>query len=276
MWEDLQKDTSFGDLQSGSKSWNEFVLRRLGFEDSELTLATVPEVFSNALRPGDQIRALNDQPVNGFYSLNQLLTANRKSTVSISISRGGQTLKKEVELVPTDVQRPEGKVTIYRFPVSFFGMAEYPKPFVQTYDSFFGALGYGIRTTANQSWVLVEAIAGLFSGDVPLQSLGGPIMIAQVAGKSAELGWKTFVTSLALISINLGIINLFPIPILDGGQLCMVAVEWIRRRPLSEVAMENYQKVGFVMVLALAIMATYNDVSRFWSSMIAGLMELVK
>ena len=94
------------------------------------------------------------------------------------------------------------------------------------------------------------------------------MLIAKVAGDSARHGWQTFITSMALISVNLGLLNLFPIPVLDGGQLVLMLVEGLKRRPLSAVASENFQKVGFAMVLALVVLATYNDLSRFWRSML--------
>ena len=114
------------------------------------------------------------------------------------------------------------------------------------------------------STFLVETIGNLISGEVPLGALGGPILIAKVASESAKHGMVTFLTTLALISVNLAMINLFPIPVFDGGQLLIVATEAIRRKPLSEIAIENFQKVGFVMILVLVFLATYNDVKRFW------------
>jgi regulator of sigma E protease len=98
------------------------------------------------------------------------------------------------------------------------------------------------------------------------------MLIAKVAGDSAKAGWQTFLGSLALISINLGIINLFPIPVLDGGQLVLMGAEAVRRRPLRERSIENFQKLGFAMVMALVVLATYNDLSRFWKSMLESLV----
>jgi regulator of sigma E protease len=79
---------------------------------------------------------------------------------------------------------------------------------------------------------------------------------------------------MALISINLGLLNLFPIPVLDGGQLVLMGAEGVRRRPLREAAVENFQKVGFAMILALVVLATYNDLSRFWKSMLESVVGL--
>jgi regulator of sigma E protease len=102
------------------------------------------------------------------------------------------------------------------------------------------------------------------------------MLIAKVAGDSARRGWQTFLGSMALISINLGLINLFPIPVLDGGQLVLIGVEGVRRRPLREAAIENFQKIGFALVMALVVLATYNDLSRFWRSMLESVVGIFK
>ena len=94
------------------------------------------------------------------------------------------------------------------------------------------------------------------------------MLIAKVAGDSAALGLAAYLSTLAIISINLCMINLFPIPVLDGGQLVMLAAEKIKGSALSEAGIENYQKVGFVMVMGLILLSTYNDLGRFWASML--------
>lgn len=100
------------------------------------------------------------------------------------------------------------------------------------------------------------------------------MMIAKVAGDSAKMGWKSYFGTMALISINLGVINLFPIPVLDGGQLLLVGAEAIKRRRLEPKSVENFQKIGFVLLFSLIILSLYNDLSRFWASMLAGLRDL--
>ena len=143
-----------------------------------------------------------------------------------------------------------------------------PEPLVERYSNPFRAVAYGVRQTAVQTHELFGNVISLVSGEIPLKALGGPMLIAKVAGDSARRGWQTFIASMALISVNLGLLNLFPIPVLDGGQLVLMLVEGLKRRPLSEAALENFQKVGFTMVLALVVLATYNDLSRFWRSML--------
>jgi regulator of sigma E protease len=149
-----------------------------------------------------------------------------------------------------------------------------PEPIYEVYKNPLSAISYGLKETAHQTGELAANVFELITGEVPLKALGGPMLIAKVAGESARRGWQTFLGSMALISINLGLLNLFPIPVLDGGQLVMMGVEGIRRRPLSEVAIENFQKIGFAMIMALVVLATYNDLSRFWKSMLSSVVGL--
>jgi len=143
---------------------------------------------------------------------------------------------------------------------------------IEKYSNPLSALRYGFEETGRQMVMITGALFHLVSGEIPVKALGGPIMIAKVAGDSAKLGWQAFLTSLAMISVNLGLVNLFPIPVLDGGQMILFSVEGILRRPLSERAMEAFHKLGFICVMALVLLATYNDLSRFWKSMLTSIL----
>ena len=116
-----------------------------------------------------------------------------------------------------------------------------------------------VAHTARLTRSIVDTIGQLFSGQVSSKQLGGPIKIAQVAGASARQGVLPFVELLALFSINLGFINLLPVPMLDGGHLFFYAIEAVRRRPLSERAMEWSFRGGLAAILALLVFATFND-----------------
>ena len=103
-------------------------------------------------------------------------------------------------------------------------------------------------------------------GTVSSKNIGGPITIAQIAGTSAEQGLLPFIYFLAMISVSLGILNLLPIPILDGGHLVMNFVEWFRGKPLSEGTQIQGQKVGIILLLSLMFLAFFNDLSRLFGS----------
>ena len=102
----------------------------------------------------------------------------------------------------------------------------------------------------------------MISGSVSSENIGGPIQIAQVAGSSAKAGLIPFISVIALISINLGILNLLPIPILDGGQLVLIAAEKLKGSPLSDVFVEYAHRIGLFFVVSLMIFAVFNDFAR--------------
>ena len=193
---------------------------------------------------------------------------NQRKNVVIQVERAGSPLSISLTMQEVEVQRPTGKATLYVFPFAFLGSLIPATPVLTQYTNPLLALQHGVMETWNLSRTMVEALGGLLVGAVPMQSLGGPIMIAKIAGYSMKAGWETFVQVLAMISINLGILNLFPIPVLDGGRLLLLGVESIRRRSLSEESVERFQKLGFMMVLLLTFLATYNDLSRFWVSIV--------
>jgi len=246
----------------------------LGLTDSQLTLREVRKPLDKTLQPGDRVLSLNNQPVASIFDLSEVLQDNRTAETPITVVRGNETLDLIANLEPIEVQKASGKVTMFTFPATFLGQAESPPPYVEKYDSFVQAALYGIKETAIKSGAIVGAIWGLITGTLPLKALGGPMLIAKVAGDAAEAGWQAFFATMAIISIILGMLNLFPIPALDGGQLVLVGAEAFRRRPLTEAAIENFQRVGFVMIMALVVLATYNDLSRFWSSMLKGMTSL--
>ena len=119
------------------------------------------------------------------------------------------------------------------------------------------------------SFMIFEMMGRLFVGRVPASELGGPIMIAQQAGRLAHEGIAEFLNFLALISVNLGVINLLPIPVLDGGHLAFFAAEGLRGRPLSVRFREMAQQVGLVLILALFVFVFYNDIARLVGAWLA-------
>ena len=110
---------------------------------------------------------------------------------------------------------------------------------------------------------MMRAMFGLlFRHEVSFQSIGGPLMIGQLAGMAGQEGAESFIGMMALISLNLGLINLLPIPMLDGGQIAMIAAEAVTRRPLSRKLRERIMLVGLALIVALMLFATRNDIMR--------------
>lgn len=246
----------------------------VGLTHSMLTVGSAQNTLEGVLQAGDRMIAFNDQPLRHYFHLEELVEKNAQENVNVTIARDGAVSDVAVQLYGVDIQKPEGKVTLYTFPVTFWGYPEAPDPVIEQYSNPFAALGFGIKETTIQSGALVGALWHLIKGDLPLKSLGGPILIGKVAGDAARRGWRVFIGSMALISINLAVINLFPIPVLDGGQLVLIGAEAIRRRPLRPSSVENFQKVGVAMILSLVVLAMYNDLSRFWKSMLESVVGI--
>jgi regulator of sigma E protease len=192
--------------------------------------------------------------------------------IKLSVMRDYQQVDVTASLKPVEVQAPEGLITIYILDAAMLGQTSLPE--FETLREFnpVTAAGLAVKEAYDQTSLMVIGLWQIVTGAVPIKSLGGPIMIAKVAGDSAKAGWMTFLASMAVISINLGLVNLFPIPLLDGGQLVLLGVEAVKRSPLEEGTVENFQKLGFVMVMSLVILALYNDLSRFWSSILGSVI----
>ena len=126
------------------------------------------------------------------------------------------------------------------------------------------AFPQAVMNTWDFSVSTLTSLWGMIKGTVSTDNLGGPISIAKVAGSSAEQGWMSFVSFLAMISITLGILNLLPIPMLDGGHLSMFIIEAIRGKPLSETTQVQAQKIGMIILLAVMFIAFFNDLSRLF------------
>jgi len=128
--------------------------------------------------------------------------------------------------------------------------------------SFIGALNRSIEQVWWFSTATLKSLAGMVTGSVSSDNLAGPISIATYAEDSAKQGFSSFLSFLAMISISLGLLNLLPIPVLDGGHLLLYFVEWIRGKALSEALQLQWQKIGIITLLLLMFLAFYNDLSR--------------
>jgi regulator of sigma E protease len=127
------------------------------------------------------------------------------------------------------------------------------------------ALGFAGQRVYLITKVSLRLMLGLFTGKTTLKQLGGPLSIADMAGKSAQVGWQPFVAFLALMSISIGLLNLVPLPMLDGGQLLYDAWELVAGKRISLSLQEKLQKVGFLLLISLSLLALFNDLQRYLS-----------
>jgi regulator of sigma E protease len=126
------------------------------------------------------------------------------------------------------------------------------------------ALAYGTRQTWDMSWFSLRMLGKMLVGDLSWRNLSGPVAIADYAGQSAKVGWFAYVAFLALISVSLGVLNLLPVPVLDGGHLVYYGLEAIKGKPLSERFMQITQRAGLAAIVGLMAVALFNDLSRLF------------
>ncbi|NOY13411.1 MAG: RIP metalloprotease RseP, partial [Deltaproteobacteria bacterium] len=204
------------------------------------------------LKKGDLILQIADQPVNSWYDLRKIIQTVKGKPVPVLIERDGQQLR--VELVPKQ-RGGEGDYLI--------GIAPQQSSELKRFG-----FATAVREGAKRTWELIDLtvifVQKLFSGSVSMKNIGGPITVVQVAGQAAQTDLSAILSVLAFISIQLGILNLLPIPILDGGHILFNLVELVIRRPVSIRVREVAQQIGMAMLLMLMVLAFYNDIVRLW------------
>ncbi|MES2146660.1 MAG: RIP metalloprotease RseP [Pseudomonadota bacterium] len=205
------------------------------------------------LQPGDKILTIADRATPNFDDIRSVVMLRPKQTVPLTFERSGEQRQVAVTLTSDTITDPFGE----KFERGLLGV--YPSATalqrLSPFQAFPEAISYTWRITVS----MVDGLGQIISGQRGTEDVGGPIKIAKIAGQQATLGWLPFVQLLALFSINLGFINLLPVPMLDGGHLFFYAVEAVRRRPLSARALEWAFRGGLAVILALVVFTTVND-----------------
>ncbi|MGA9755906.1 MAG: RIP metalloprotease RseP [Desulfobaccales bacterium] len=209
------------------------------------------------LEKGDKILILAGQKVSRWEELSREIRRIGEHPVTLSVQRGDRVF--EIRVTP----QPMETTDIFGSKVSamIIGITSGDQVGVEHVGPF-RALGLGVDYTGRLVWLTVESFYKLAAREVPLKSLGGPILIAQVAGKQAEIGWAALVQFMAALSVNLFLLNLLPIPVLDGGHLFFFTLEAIRGKPLPLQHREMAQGLGLMLILALMILVFYQDILR--------------
>jgi len=211
------------------------------------------------LQIGDELISADDVTIDSWMGWVSLIRANPDKALAIKIKRSEQIIR--VTLTPQKTADNVGQIGAGVDVSSTTVPAELQ---AEVRYSPLAAVGQAVIETWQFSSSTVKSLVGMLVGTVSSKNIGGPITIAQYAGASAERGVLSFISFLAMISISLGILNLLPIPILDGGHLAMYFVEWLRGAPLSEQAQLQGQKVGIALLLMLMFLAFFNDLSRLF------------
>ncbi len=207
---------------------------------------------------GDEIVTINGQKVQLFSQLSAIVSANAGSALFFGIERGGKRLN--ITATPRPWTAPGAGADVR--PKGLLGVRPDPKRSVSQRAGVATGLLMGVEQTYALSARILSGIGEMFTGRRSTKELGGVIMIAEVSGDAARGGMLPILRFLAILSINLGLINLFPVPVLDGGHLVFYAAEAVRGRPLSPKIQEYGFRLGLVLVLILMVFATWNDFER--------------
>ncbi|HYS27861.1 MAG TPA: RIP metalloprotease RseP [Vicinamibacterales bacterium] len=200
------------------------------------------------LKPGDLMLAVNGEPMLQPTQLREAISRNAGKETDILVRRNGQ----EQHITVTPARRGDGGMIGI-----FFG--EQMKSFT---PGPFEALKLSVAKNIEFGGLIFKTLGGLFVGTTSPRQLMGPVAIAQLSGESAAAGWIPLLTLMASISLNLGLLNLMPIPVLDGGHITIMALEGIARRDFSVQVKEKMLLAGFVLILLLMVTVIYNDLTR--------------
>ena len=186
------------------------------------------------LQANDRIDGIDGQPIHTFEDIQHIVTAHPDETLSLTVTRGGATSTVQAHTEAQEVRRPADR------------HAGHPRRHgrVPTTSAWAAALWGGVTQTWDVTAETIQGVAQMIAGTRGTEELGGPLRIAQLSGQVAELGLASLVSFIAVLSVNLGLINLFPIPVLDGGHLLFYLAEAIRGRPLPPRAQEYGFRAG--------------------------------
>jgi regulator of sigma E protease len=230
------------------------------FYGKQATPARVDSVQPNSaaqaagFQPGDLIVAIDGRRIETFTDMQRLVSASAGQTLDLEVDRGGARL--HVKATPALTELKDNFGNVHRIGVLGITGAREPPVRVDPLTA--------VKLGVDETWFVVERtlsyIGGVVVGKESADQLGGPIRIAQVSGQVATAGFVALIHLAAVLSISIGLLNLFPIPLLDGGHLLFYAIEAIRGRPLSDRAQEVGFRIGLAIVLLLMIFATFNDI----------------
>ncbi len=219
---------------------------------------------ASGLKPGDLVLSIDGRKIANFTEMQRIVGVSANRTLEFVVDRGGTPVTIVATPALTKGKDGLGNPTCQ----AVLGVERSVKPqdvHTETYDPL-SAVWQG----ALETWFIVDRtfsyIGGLFTGRECADQLGGPIRIAQVSGQVAKLGFVPILSLAAMLSVSIGLLNLFPVPLLDGGHLLFYAIEAVRGRPLSERAQEIGFRIGLALVVMLMIFATFNDILHLAAS----------
>lgn len=217
------------------------------------------------IKPGDLVVGLNGQPVKYWTRMTRMIQDNKDKPLKLTVLRDG----KEVRL--TVIPEFHEESGLYRLGITKKIQKE---DFMREQHGLFESVALGTSEFKRLFLLTCDILWRLFTGQLSLKTLGGPLQIAQATSSAARSGFGDFLYLLAFLSMQLGILNLLPIPILDGGHVAFIAIEGIRRRPLSPRIKSVSMQLGLVLLLGLMVLVTINDVDTLWPGFFEGIRDI--
>ena len=215
-------------------------------------------------QPGDLVLAIDGEKIDSFADMQRIVSVSAGEPLTIEVERGG------VHRHAQGHARAQGTQGQFRQRAPAWRARHQPVDGARRHQDREGRSVAGRRLGAQETWFVVDRtlsyIGGVFAGREAADQLGGPIRIAQVSGQVASAGFVALIHLTAVLSISIGLLNLFPIPLLDGGHLLFYGIEAARGRPLSERAQEVGFRIGLAIVVMLMIFATFNDILHLATS----------
>jgi len=200
----------------------------------------------------DKIIAIDGKTIYHWIQFSTLVRDSKGSKLTLTLERNGKRMEKIVTPKEDGGRQVIGVEPVMRLVFKKYG--------------FFESLRLGFDKTIESVDLTFITLKKLITFDLSIKTLGGPVMIAQMSGQAAAAGLSAFLSLLAMISISLGVLNLLPIPVLDGGMILFLVIEAIRKKPLSRKVMEVSQSIGAGLLITLIAVVSYNDVMRMFFS----------
>ena len=213
------------------------------------------------INEGDLIESINGEEINSWQDLSGILAELPNQLIEVGILRGQERLSFMLETSAYLNQKgiEKGRIGI----LASNNLSQWPSEYtIEKKENLFRAALVGVTDTYKYTVLIISSIGKMISGSISADNLGGPIQISVLAGSAAKAGYVTFLSMIALLSINLGLLNLLPVPILAGGQLLMIGIEKIKGSPVSEMTLEYSLRIGIVLVVSLMVFAFANDIAR--------------
>lgn len=216
--------------------------------------------FEAGLRKGDLIVEIDGQKIDTWLDMVDIVAKNPGKDLRFVVKRGTELLSFMIKPKPLEETDIQGKKLI----IGRIGVKKAGSGLFETIQSTsrLEAPFYGLVATYKMGRFVIETIVMLFTGELSTKNIGGPIMILSESGKAASVGLLAYIMFMALLSVNLGVLNLLPVPILDGGHILFFCIEAVKGKPLSEKTVLIAQRIGLAIIVTLMVFAFYNDIMR--------------